>query len=77
MAEKLSLPLEEEQFLIELRELTMKHGIAIGGCGCCSSPWLEKVDVSDNRAGYSCDDKLQWIAPSDEYWENDSGNIIK
>lgn len=28
------------QFLSDLTELSRKHGIAIGGCGCCGSPWL-------------------------------------
>ena len=28
------------QFLEELTALTKKHGFAIGGCGCCGSPWL-------------------------------------
>ena len=27
-------------FLVDLTALTVKHGIAIGGCGCCNSPWL-------------------------------------
>lgn len=31
---------KELQFLKELTELTQKHGIAIGGCGCCGSPFL-------------------------------------
>lgn len=30
-------------FLNELSELTIKYGIAIGGCGCCDSPWLEEI----------------------------------
>jgi hypothetical protein len=54
------------QFLDELAELTRKHGIAIGGCGCCGSPWLDlHTDVSDLRAGYSlCEgDQLKWISP--------------
>lgn len=34
------------QFLAELSELTLKHGIAIGGCFCCGSPWLTTVDKS-------------------------------
>lgn len=25
----------KQQFLFELSELTRKHGISIGGCGCC------------------------------------------
>jgi hypothetical protein len=33
-AQKLNL------FLAELTELSKKHGLAIGGCGCCGSPWI-------------------------------------
>ena len=29
-----------DQFLTGLAELTSRHGIAIGGCGCCGSPAL-------------------------------------
>lgn len=27
-------------FLVELSELSRKHGITIGGCGCCDSPYV-------------------------------------
>jgi len=32
-----------EKFLEELTELSKKHGVTIWGCGCCGSPWLEKL----------------------------------
>ena len=34
---------KESDFLTDLEVLTRKHGIAIGGCGCCGSPWLEEL----------------------------------
>ena len=30
-----------EAFVSELTELTMKHKVKIGGCGCCGSPYLK------------------------------------
>ena len=33
-----------EKFLDGLKWLTKKHGIVIGGCGCCGSPYLYDVD---------------------------------
>lgn len=33
-------------FLADLDALTEKHGIAIGGCGCCKSPFLEDKGCS-------------------------------
>lgn len=27
-------------FLADLAELSMKYGLAVGGCGCCGSPWI-------------------------------------
>jgi hypothetical protein len=68
------------EFLLELRELTRKYGISIGGCGCCGSPWLdEDADISDKRAGYSqASGCLAWVAPSDDYdWRNYSFGIIR
>ena len=32
-----------EEFLKELAELTRKHNICIGGCGCDGSPFLFNV----------------------------------
>ena len=53
---------KESDFLTELEILTRKHGIAIGGCGCCGSPWLE--ELSDKRLAltytYHYSDKVLW-----------------
>lgn len=34
------------RFLMELTALTKKYDIAIKGCGCCGSPWLEDYEYS-------------------------------
>mgnify|MGYP001442366278 CR=1 FL=1 len=68
------------EFLFELRELTRKYGISIGGCGCCGSPWLDdNADVSDERAGYSEESgELRWIAPSStNNWDKYSAGIVR
>jgi hypothetical protein len=39
-------------FLAELAALTEKHGIRIGGCGCCGSPWLDKT--AKRQGQYLC-----------------------
>lgn len=31
-------------FLKELTELSIKHNLVIGGCGCCGSPWITSMD---------------------------------
>lgn len=58
------------QFLLELTELTKKHGIAIGGCGCCGSPWISNaVYVEGRHFGYCCDendDDLTWTETEKE-----------
>lgn len=35
---------KKEIFLKELSELTKKYEIAIGGCGCCGSPYLYSIN---------------------------------
>jgi hypothetical protein len=34
----------QDKFLAELTKLTMKYGVAIGGCGCCGSPFLTHLE---------------------------------
>jgi hypothetical protein len=31
-------------FLKDLTELSIKHNLVIGGCGCCGSPWIASMD---------------------------------
>ncbi len=66
-------------FLLALTELTKEHGVAIGGCGCCGSPWLDDdADVSDDRAGYAYDGNLLWVTPSDRHdWREYSDKIVR
>lgn len=58
-------------FLEELSTLTRKHGVMIGGCGCCGSPWLEFGEFSGcyNAEYVELDDKygghLQYQEPGD------------
>ena len=33
-----------DKFLEELSKLSNKYGFVIGGCGCCGSPWVSKID---------------------------------
>jgi Zn-finger nucleic acid-binding protein len=32
------------EFLDELTKLSDRYGVVIGGCGCCGSPWLDKLN---------------------------------
>lgn len=46
-------------FLLGLRELTLKYGIAIGGCGCQGSPSLYEIEVNELSAegGYMTEEE--------------------
>ena len=33
---------KNQAFLDDLTELSKKHNIWIGGCGCCESPWANE-----------------------------------
>jgi len=35
---------KKTKFLEALTALSREHGIVIGGCGCCSSPWISELD---------------------------------
>ena len=60
-------PQEMETFRAELTELSRRHGIAIAGCGCCGSPWIEKVEDSDGR--YNLEDST--VLPTVMWEESD------
>ena len=38
---------ELKDFLDELFQLTQKYGFAIGGCGCCGSPYVYDITTGD------------------------------
>jgi hypothetical protein len=75
---------KQRAFLTELRELTLKHGLLISGCGCCGSPYLEEVqEARDNFGSYTCDERgenVEWLSPSNrseyeqEKWEKALNN---
>lgn len=59
-----------ENFLKELAELTKKYNIAIGGCGCCGSPYIDDFQeefLADNL----CFDKKKQIYTLDRIIKND------
>ena len=42
-----------EQFLEELAELSEKYNLAIGGCGCCGSPYIYTINTKlSNTVGF-------------------------
>lgn len=64
----------EIEFLKELDKLSRKYKIAVGGCGCCSSPFLEKIKPEENHlsAGYVYVDQLEWVTQDDFLKWNES-----
>ena len=61
-------------FLRDLEALTIKHGVVIGGCGCCGSPGLFDAPQNPEAGFYRYVDYLQFIHPSDAYdWKNHGG----
>jgi hypothetical protein len=69
-----------KQFILRLTALTREFGIAIGGCGCCGSPYLtEAKNTEDINAGYAVlDSQVQWVDSSNTFlWSQYSNKIIK
>lgn len=70
----------EKDFIKELEQLSRKYKIAVGGCGCCGSPYLDalKSEAIHDGAGYSYEDRLMWISKDDSYdWDSLNVGIIK
>jgi hypothetical protein len=60
-------PEKVEAFLKDLTELSRRHGIAIGGCGCCHSPFLKDADSATSyyRVDPSGYYGFEWIGPAE------------
>ena len=63
----------EIEFLKELDNLSRKYKIAIGGCGCCDSPYLCAIEGTDKNSGYVYEDKISWV-DAGEYFNEDGEN---
>lgn len=71
---------KERQFILELACLTRKHRIAIGGCGCCGSPFLDTLDIAPSPDdGYMSHSnaELQWVSANDPFSKGDLDKVIK
>lgn len=40
---------EHKAFLDDLAAVCEKHGMVIGGCGCCGSPWVCDAPDGDGK----------------------------
>jgi hypothetical protein len=54
-------------FLEELTQLSLKHNIIIGGCGCCNSPYLKDTINGEFIEGKHHTDRLVWIKRKNKY----------
>ncbi len=61
----------EKEFLHGLKELTLKTGISIEGCGCCGSPYLVELNkeslTQDSRYGYGYANEVIWISSTQQW----------
>jgi hypothetical protein len=53
-----------EAFIADLAELSKKHGVIVGGCGECGSPWVEERSPDYYAADYA---SLQWHEDTERY----------
>jgi hypothetical protein len=45
-------PERKEEFLHEYSALCRRLGVMVEACGCCSSPWVEPVETSQELEGH-------------------------
>jgi len=72
---KTNLSDERRSFLTDYKELCIKHGYQIVGCGECDSAWLQKIDHDllivpllggvDSRNEEYHPGRIQFISPDD------------
>ncbi len=73
----------EKQFILALRELSLKHRVVVGGCGCCGSPWVveQKEEHFSPEAGYAIeiphDGDISWLSPAMSQWKDHHDKILK
>ncbi len=73
----------EKQFILALRELSLKHRVVVGGCGCCGSPWVVEIkeEAAVPEAGYAIEipshGDISWLSPSGTCWEEHHDKILK
>jgi hypothetical protein len=90
VSSKPKLKRNQINFLLGLRELTLKYGVAIEGCGCCGSPYLIDVKTRDTShlGGYITSDRgedIRFYQPpalndsetDKKYWETYKDKVIK
>ena len=73
---------QEREFLIGLRELTIRTGMTIGGCGCCGSPFVDNMEDKEravlDSSGYVLCPEVKWVSPNDAYdFEEYGAAIVK
>jgi len=77
---------KEKAFLMDLEDISRKHGIIIEGCGCCGSPGLALMEHHGPDCGYGTDGKREivWLHPEffkEDFpktkWEKYKNTIVK
>lgn len=66
-------------FLDDLYAITLKHKVAVDGCGCCESPFLSDVsDIEDGVLVHNSGDRLEFIErkEAEEIYKRDEINRI-
>lgn len=60
--------IELKMYLLELEKLAVKYKFAIGGCGCCGSPYIKDLTTDEKYPdsiatdlGYNYEDKKYYI----------------
>lgn len=48
------------ELLDDLAQVYKKHGVGIGGCGCCDSPYIYPLEDLEDLG--DPDDMVEWVA---------------